>query len=735
MEMRSPISAKEVQRLTGRIASLTRFLPCSADKNLPFFQLLRKNEKFCWTEECEGAFQKLKEFLTTPPILVKPKLGTPLILYLAVSEKACSSVLVQEEGKEQKPVYFTSKVLHGAELRYQKIEKVALALLSSARRLRPYFQSHTIIVRSDQPIRQVLQKPDLAGRMVTWSVELSEFDIIFEPRGAIKAQALADFIVEMTTEKGSLAPVSWILSVDGSSNLKGSGAGVTLEGPDGVLIEQSLRFEFKASNNQAEYEALVAGMRLALEVGVKELEARSDSQLVTGQVTGSFQTKDPQLSKYLEEVAKLIQKFKSFKLSHVPRDQNSRADLLARLASTKRPGSNRSVIQETLARPSIDQEELLFVTEELESWMGDIIRYLKEDQLPGQENEALRVKKKATKFVIISDQLFKRGFSSPLLKCLAPKQAEYVIAEVHEGVCGSHIGGRALAAKVLRAGYYWPTMKEDCADYVKKCDKCQRFSNLHHAPPEHLSSVVSPWPFFKWGVDILGPFPEAAGQVKFLVVAVDYFTKWIEAEPVATITAERIRKFYWKKIICRFGLPAVLVTDNGTQFASSRVADFCKEWGIKLSFTSVEHPQTNGQAESANKVILQGLKKRLEAAKGLWVEELPMVLWSYHTTPHSSTQETPFKMVYGSDAMIPIEINEPSARVLFARLEENSINLQANLDLQDEVRNRAHVKEEACKRRAARRYDSKVKKRIIKEGDLVLRRKPGVKTPGKLFPH
>ncbi|GAU10720.1 hypothetical protein TSUD_425520, partial [Trifolium subterraneum] len=190
--------------------------------------------------------------------------------------------------------------------------------------------------------------------------------------------------------------------------LKGSGAGVTLEGPDGVLIEQSLRFEFKASNNQAEYEALVAGMRLAVEVGVKELEARSDSQLVTGQVTGSFQTKDPQLLKYLEKVAKLIQKFESFKLLHVPRDQNGRADLLARLASTKRPGNNRSVIQETLARPSIDQEELLFVTEELESWMGEIIRYLKENQLPVQDDEALKIKKKAAKFVIIADQLFKR---------------------------------------------------------------------------------------------------------------------------------------------------------------------------------------------------------------------------------------------------------------------------------------------------------------------------------------
>jgi len=122
----------------------------------------------------------------------------------------------------------------------------------------------------------------------------------------------------------------------------------------------------------------------------------------------------------------------------------------------------------------------------------------------------------------------------------------------------------------------------------------------------------------------------------------------------------------------------------------------------------------------------------LEAAKGLWVEELPMVIWSYHTTPHSSTQETPFRMVYGSDAMIPIEVMEPSARVLFAQAEENDRNLLNNLDFQEEVRARAQLKEETSKRRAARRYDSKVRKRSLKQGDLVLRKKPGVEQPGKL---
>ncbi|RDX76937.1 Pol polyprotein, partial [Mucuna pruriens] len=116
----------------------------------------------------------------------------------------------------------------------------------------------------------------------------------------------------------------------------------------------------------------------------------------------------------------------------------------------------------------------------------------------------------------------------------------------------------------------------------------------------------------------------------------NYFTKWVEAEPMAAITAERVKRFVWKRIVCRFGLPTEIVSDNGTQFASSVMAKFCQELHIRQSFTSVEHPQANGQAEAANKVILRGLRRRLEEAKGRWAEELPQVLWSYHTTPHST---------------------------------------------------------------------------------------------------
>jgi hypothetical protein len=329
---------------------------------------------------------------------------------------------------------------------------------------------------------------------------------------------------------------------------------------------------------------------------VTDLLAKSDSQLITNQVSGEYQTKDPQLVKYLERVQSLALQFKRFELIYVPREQNARADLLSKLASTKKPGNNRTVIQETIAKPSAETAEILLVVEGSD-WRYPLIRYLQDEVLPEEKEEATRLKKTATHYAMLGDKLYKRGFSIPLLLCVGELESRRIVKEIHDGSCGNHIGGRSLAGKVIRAGFFWPTILEDARSYVRACDKCQRYAELYHAPGEPLKTVMSPWPFYMWGVDILGPFPASQGQVKFLLVAVDYFTKWIEAEPVATISSEKVISFYWKKIICRFGLPKFIVSDNGTQFTSEKVIQFCEGYGIRNTFVSVEHPQANGQAK------------------------------------------------------------------------------------------------------------------------------------------
>ena len=200
-------------------------------------------------------------------------------------------MIVQDQDQVQKPIYFISKVLQGPEERYQAIEKVALAVVFTTKRLRHYFHSFTVIVMTDLLIRKVLQKPDIAGRIVRSLVELSEFDIHYEPSGPIKGQVYADFLIELMYGSPHPDPrgFRWILSVDGSSNHQGSGVGVILEGPSGLLIEPSLKFAFKANNNQAEYEALIAG---AVIPGVRSSKPASEERLVTcyragnGQISG-----------------------------------------------------------------------------------------------------------------------------------------------------------------------------------------------------------------------------------------------------------------------------------------------------------------------------------------------------------------------------------------------------------------------------------------------------------------
>ena len=196
-------------------------------------------------------------------------------------------------------------------------------------------------------------------------------------------------------------------------------------------------------------------------------------------------------------------------------------------------------------------------------WMTPIISYLQGGTLPDDRHEARQLKVRASHFLMLQGILYKKSFSLPYLRCLAPDEAKYVMREIHKGICGNHSGARALQKKIVRAGYYWPSMQIDANRFIQHCDKCQRFANLLHSPLEVLVPKATPWPFAQWGLDIMGPVPIGRLQLKFLVVAIDYFTKWVEAEPLATITERNIQSFVWKVVICRFGIARVLVSDNG----------------------------------------------------------------------------------------------------------------------------------------------------------------------------
>ncbi|XP_077232508.1 uncharacterized protein LOC143869835 [Tasmannia lanceolata] len=354
----------------------------------------------------------------------------------------------------------------------------------AARKLRPYFQAHTIKVLTGQPLRQILHRPDTSGRLVKWAVELSEFDIKYLPRPAIKAQVLADFIAECTmpdSDPGSEAalptaaepaisehqveaeavpltgpedappPTSplpcseeplWEVYVDGSSNKGGSGAGLVLTGPDEFVLNYALRFGFRASNNEAEYEALIAGMNLAAQARAQKLKAYCDSQLVVCQIQGVYEAREEGMIKYLQRVRVLVGKFESFELIRVPRAENTKADVLSKLAASGYTAL-KEIRMEFLKTSSIDDQPVVVMQIDDEPcWMDEIIRYLRSGELPGEKKEARKVVQRAARFSFDGETLYKRSYTLPYLKCLRPTDALYALRETHEGICGEHLGDK-----------------------------------------------------------------------------------------------------------------------------------------------------------------------------------------------------------------------------------------------------------------------------------------------------
>lgn len=220
---------------------------------------------------------------------------------------------------------------------------------------------------------------------------------------------------------------------------------------------------------------------------------------------------------------------------------------------------------------------------------------------------------------------------------------------------------QGVSARLLLA-----TALADAERLVRMCEACQFHSKKSNQPAQALHVIPSSWPFVVWGLDIVGKLPRAVGGYEYLFVAIDKFSKWAEVEPVRKVTAQAAIKFF-KSIMCRFGVPNGIITDNGTQFISAAFQVYCEGMGSKLPFASVVHPRSNGQAERANAEVLRGLKTRtFDKLKGHgkhWVEELQPVLWSIRTTPRRATGETPFALVYGAEAVLPLELKHGSPRV------------------------------------------------------------------------
>ncbi|KAL0406404.1 UNVERIFIED_CONTAM: Ribonuclease HI [Sesamum latifolium] len=369
-----------------------------------------------------------------------------------------------------------------------------------------------------------------------------------------------------------------------------------------VDLEFAVKFGFKASNNEAEYEALVAGMKMAHEAGARHLLAYSDSQLVVRQVEGSYEAKEKSMVQYLQQIAELRTSFESFQIIQILREENIKVDCLSKLASALEDCRTRHINIQYLPNPGIALTVQAIST--TTDWRAPIIEWLEEGSLPDNRWEASRLKSRAVRFLIQGGILYKKSYTHPLLRCVSQSEGIYLLKEIHDGCCGSHVGTWMLANKALRAGYFWPTMKQDAKQLV----------------------------------------------------------------------------------------------------------------------------------EVTNRILVQGIKRRLERVGGNWTEELTSILWAYRTIPRGSTGESPFTLVCGIKAIIPAELGIPSHRIMHLSENHNNELLKKNLDLLEELREKAFIRIQRYKNIMINAYNRRVKTRSFQVRDLVLRRVDALKPVGKLDP-
>ncbi|GAU46907.1 hypothetical protein TSUD_299580 [Trifolium subterraneum] len=674
-EMPAPKTEKQVRGFLGQL-NISRFISHMTGTCGPIFKLLLKDQGITWTEDCQKAFDNIKEYLLEPHILVPPIEGRPLIMYLTVLEDSMGCVLGQQDetGRKEHAIYYLSKKFTDCESRYSMLEKTCCALAWDAKRLRQYMINHTTCILADHLAHQPID-----------DYQSIKFDFPDEEIMYLKMKDCD----EPLPEEGPDPESRWGLIFDGAVNAYGNGIGAVIITSKGTHIPFSGRLLFDCTNNIAEYEACIMGIEEAIDLRIKILDIYGDSALVINQIKGEWETRHQGLIPYKDYARRLLTFFNKVELHHIPREENQMADALATLSSMFEVSHWNDMPRINIKR--LERPAHVFATEEVvddKPWFHDIKQFLQSQEYPpGTSNKDKKTLRRLSgNFFLNEGVMYKRNFNMVLLRCVDKLEAEMLMNEVHEGSIGTHSNGHAMAKKMLRAGYYWMTMESDCCKHVRRCHKCQIYADKIHVPPTLLNVLSSPWPFSMWGIDMIGMIePKASNGYRFVLVTIHYFTKWVEAASYANVTKQVVVKFIKNQLICRYGVPSKIITDNGSNLNNKMMKELCDDFKIEQHNSSPYRPKMNGAGQPLS----------------------------------------PFSLVYGMEAVLPVEVEIPSMRVLMeAKLSEAEWcqSRHDQLNLIEEKRMTALCHGQLYQKRMKQVFDRKVRPREFKVGDLVLKK-------------